>query len=236
MSYLIGMSIVQLLFRVLSRIKVQHLERIPKGSYIAVSNHIGRLDAGLVYYFLKRKDIIMMVAEKYKKYAMYRWLVKTFDGIWVDRFNADLNAMREVMRRLKQGGVLVLAPEGTRSPNGALQQGWDGASYLAAKLGLPILPVGVTGTEDSQIKKRWLHFKRLDIHGYVGEIFTLPPLPPGISGKERDALLHQYTDEIMCQIAAVLPEMYRGVYAEHPRTAELLAAQARTQGQQHGFN
>jgi 1-acyl-sn-glycerol-3-phosphate acyltransferase len=229
MSYLIGRWIVTLIFGVLSQFNVHHPERVPKGSFIAVSNHIGRLDAGLVYYFVKRKDIIMLVAEKYKEYAIYRWLVKAFDGIWVDRFNADLNAIREVQRRLKQGGVLVLAPEGTRSPNAALQKGWDGASYLAAKSGLLIVPVGVTGTEDSQVKQRWLHFKRLDIHAHVGNPFTLPPIPVGISGKEREALLHQYTDEIMCQIAATLPEKYRGIYAEAPRTIELLAAQAREQ-------
>jgi 1-acyl-sn-glycerol-3-phosphate acyltransferase len=131
--------------------------------------------------------------------------------------NADLNAIREIMRRLKAGGVLVMAPEGTRSPTAALQDGKDGASYLAAKSGLPILPVGVTGTEDELVGQRLRHFKRLRIVAHVGKTFRLLPL----SAKDRETQLPQFTDEIMCQIAALLPESYRGLYANH-RNVELL--------------
>lgn len=222
MSYKIARLIVKLIFGVLSRVEVYGAEHVPRsGAYIAVSNHIGRLDAGLVYYLLERKDIIMMVAEKYQKVALYRWLVKALDAIWVDRFNADLNALRKALRRLKEGGVVVLAPEGTRSPNATLIEGLNGASFMAAKSGALILPVGITGTQDALVVQRLKHLKRLDICIYFGQPFTLPAL----TSKGRDAQLNQYTEEIMCRIAAVLPEAYRGLYADHPRTKELLAAQ-----------
>lgn len=218
--------LLRLVFRLISRLEVQGMENIPQsGAYIAVSNHIGRLDAALVYLVLDRTDIIMMVAEKYKESAFFRWLVRMVDGVYIDRFNADLNAMREIMRRLKAGGVLVMAPEGTRSPTASLRDGKDGASYLAAKSGLPILPVGVTGTEDELVGQRLRRFKRLKIAAQVGKTFTLPPLSP----KDREAQLPQFTEEIMCQIAALLPESYRGIYADHPRTAELSQQMAQAQ-------
>ena len=219
MSFRFVQFLLRLVFRLISRLEVHGMENIPSsGSFIAVSNHIGRLDAALVYVVLDRTDIIMMVAEKYKENAFFRWLVRMVDGIYIDRFNADLNAIREIMRRLKAGGVLVMAPEGTRSPTAALQDGKDGASYLAAKSGLPILPVGVTGTEDELVGQRLRHFKRFKIVAHVGKTFRLPPL----SAKDRETQLPQFTDEIMCQIAALLPESYRGLYANHPRTIELL--------------
>jgi 1-acyl-sn-glycerol-3-phosphate acyltransferase len=116
----------------------------------------------------------------------------------------------------------VIAPEGTRSPNNALIQGWDGASYIAAKAGLPILPVGVAGSSDKEVVHRLKHFTRLDVTIRVGPVFFLPP----IESKKRDEQLAGFTDEIMCRIAAQLPEAQRGIYAQHPRLKELLADSA----------
>ncbi len=110
------------------------------------SNHLGRLDPAIAYCILDRNDIIMLVAEKYREIPLVPWLVKQLDGIWVDRFNADMGAVRQALKRLRKGGVLVLAPEGTRSKTAALIQGWAGAGYLAAKAGAPIVPVALVGT------------------------------------------------------------------------------------------
>ena len=162
----------------------------------------------------------MLVAEKYREIPLVPWLVKLLDGIWVDRFNADMGAVREALRRLHKGGVLTLAPEGTRSKTGALIKGWAGASYLAAKAGAPIIPVALVGTEDRVVLSNLQRLKRSPIVAYAGKPFTLPPLP----NKDREAALEADTDEIMCRIAALLPPDYRGVYADHPRLKELLAA------------
>lgn len=222
MRYFIARLVVNFIFRVLSRVKVYGAERIPDvPSFIAVSNHVGRLDAGLVYYLLDRRDIIMLVAEKYRNHAWSRALVWAVNGIYINRFNADLNALREVFRRLKQGGVMVVAPEGTRSKSGALQEGRDGASFIAARTGLTIMPGGLVGTQDAQVVSRLRKFKRLDIELRIGQPFTLPPL----EGRNRAEQLKEYTDEIMCRIAILLPAEMRGIYADHPRTAELLAEQ-----------
>jgi 1-acyl-sn-glycerol-3-phosphate acyltransferase len=227
MSYSIVMFLLRVILRLIARVTVYGGEHIPPDdtSYVGVANHIGRLDPAFVYYMVNRKDIIMLVAEKYEEHAWSRILAKAVNGIFVDRFNADLNAMREVLRRIKKGGVVVVAPEGTRSPTCSLIQGWDGASYIAAKSGLPILPVGVTGSGDKEVVERLKHFKRLNLVVYVGPQFTLPPL----ESKNRNEQLTSYTEEIMCRIAAELPESYRGIYADHPRLHELLAEKAAQQ-------
>jgi 1-acyl-sn-glycerol-3-phosphate acyltransferase len=197
------------------------MENLPSNStnFVGVSNHIGRLDPAFVYSLLRRKDIIMLVAEKYREHTWSRWLAQAVNGIFVDRYNADLNAMREVLRRIEQGGAVVIAPEGTRSPAASLIQGWDGASYIAARSGLPILPVGITGSGDKEVVDRLKHFKRLQVTVRVGLPFILPP----INNKTRDEQLSEYTEEIMCRIAAELPKSYRGIYADHPRLKQLLA-------------
>lgn len=224
MAYAIVMFLLRVIMPLIARLTVYGLENLPSSdtSFIGVANHIGRLDPAFVFNMLRRKDIIILVAEKYKEHTWSRILAEAVDGIFVDRFNADLNAMREVLRRIKKGGVVVLAPEGTRSPTGSLIQGRDGASYIAAKSGLPILPVGVTGSGDKEVVERLTHFKRLNVVAHVGPTFSLPPL----DNKNRDQQLADYTTEIMCRIAALLPEANRGVYTDHPRLKELLEDQS----------
>jgi len=197
---------------------LEHMQGLQ--SYILASNHVGRLDALLIYRFSNRRDIIMLVAEKYRKSRITRWFVHQLDGVFIERFNADFTVLRQVLNRLKKGGVLVLAPEGTRSPNAQLQEAWPGASFLAAKANVPVLPVGLAGSEDALFFHNLKHLRRTRVVVRAGEPFTLPPT----DGLRREDALKKNTDEIMCQIAALLPPPYRGVYADHPRLKELLDA------------
>ena len=224
MSFSLVMFLIRVILRLSARVTVYGSENIPSNttSFVGVANHIGRVDPAFVYYMLNRKDIIMLVAEKYKEHTWSRVLAQAVNGIFVDRYNADLNAIREVLRRIKKGGVIVIAPESTRSPTCSLIQGWDGASYIAAKSGLPILPVGVTGSGDKEVVDRLKHFRRLNFVAHVGPMFTLPPL----ESNNRDEQLATYTEEIMCRIASELPEAYRGVYTDHTRLKELLVEKA----------
>jgi len=219
MGYYFTRFLMNLIVRLTTRLEVEGKDLLPDSDpYVVVGNHLGRLDAVYVYYSLNRRDIIMLVAEKYRKIPLIPWFVKQVDAIYVDRFNADLGAMRETLRRLKGGWVLTLAPEGTRSKSGKMQQAHAGASYLAAKAGVPIFPAAITGSEDKNVVAHMRRLKRTPVLIRIGQPFTLPPIP----AKDRDAALQSYTDEIMCRIAALLPVEYRGVYADHPRLHELL--------------
>jgi len=119
---------------------------------------------------------------------------------------------------MQENNILVIAPEGTRSRTGSLIEAKPGASYLATKLNRPIVPVGITGTEDQALLSNLKKLRRSHIIVTAGPVFTLPALPR----KNRDEALKQYTDDIMCHIAALLPEKYRGVYANHPKLKALL--------------
>jgi 1-acyl-sn-glycerol-3-phosphate acyltransferase len=172
----------------------------------------------MAFYALDRWDMFVMVAEKWNEIALFRWLGKHFNFIFIDRFNPDIKALRKVIELMKEDNILVIAPEGTRSPTGALIEAKPGVSYLATKLNRPIVPVALTGTEDQVLFGNIKRLKRTHMTITAGPAFTLPSLPK----ENRDEVLKEYTDEIMCHIAALLPEKYRGVYAEHPRLMELL--------------
>ena len=219
MSYKSTRFIIRTIVRLITHVDATGLDNIPKtGACIAVSNHLGRLDALMPYTFSDRLDITMLIAEKYYENPIFRYLGKQLDGVFVDRFNADVGALREVFNRLKRGTLLVMAPEGTRSPTEGMIEGKPGSGYLAAKAGVPIVPVGVTGTEDRLVKQQLTRFRRVQIRARVGKTFTLPPF----DNKNREAAVKFATDEIMCQIAALIPPHNRGIYADHPRLAELL--------------
>lgn len=204
---------------IIADVQISGLENLPPSPpFVIAANHVGRLDTGLVFVALDRTDFILPIAEKYKKNPITRAIGYFMGAIWLDRYTTDFKAIREIMARIKQGGVLVIAPEGTRSKTGELQEGKPGVAYLAAKAGLPIVPVALIGTDDQIVVDNLKHLKRSHFQGIAGKSFSLPPLP----GKDRDMALQAYTDEIMCRIAAILPDEKRGVYASHPRLKELL--------------
>lgn len=215
----------RIVLRLVADVTLINLDAVPRaGGVIVVSNHLGRLDAMLGVLLLERTgrdDLIMMIAEKYQNYAFWRWFVERLDAIWLNRFDVDLRAMRQVYKRLRQGQILAMAPEGTRSVTESLAPGKPGAAFLAFKTGVPLVPAGITGTEDRLVMSRLKRLRRLDITIQFGEPYTLPP----IGGQQRDIYLEEQTEEIMCRIAALLPPKYRGYYAEHPRLLELLQAQ-----------
>jgi len=219
MIYSLIRFLIRLLVPMVMRLEVIGKENLPaSGAFIAAANHLGVLDPVLVYYLLDRQDIILIIAEKHSKYTFVRWLVRSLDAIYIDRYNADMAVMRKVLKRLRKGGVLVIAPEGTRSRSGTLLEGKQGASYLAAKAGVPVVPVGGIGTEDRLFLTNLKRLRKTPVTVRIGKPFRLPSLPR----EDREAILQADTIEIMCRIAALLPPEYRGVYADHPRLQELL--------------
>jgi 1-acyl-sn-glycerol-3-phosphate acyltransferase len=211
-------SIVRFIMNFIADIEVNGLEKLPPGNVIVAANHLGRLDTAALMCILDREDIIMPVAEKYKDHPFYGALGRSVNAVWLNRFEADYSALRQILERMKQGGILAIAPEGTRSKTAAMQEAKMGVAFLASKSGYPVLPVAVTGTEDRGIVENLKHFRRSKITVQAAELMYID-IP---KGKGREEALRQATDEIMCQIAALLPEKYRGFYADHPRLKELL--------------
>ena len=202
-------SIIRFLFRWLSHLQVEGQQNIPlSGACILVANHISRLDPALIFALVDRQDITALVAEKYQKVPPIRYLVNAIDGIWINRGEADLQALRAAIAHLEGGGMLGVAPEGTRSHTRALIPGKTGVAYLVEKTGVPVIPVGITGTEDAI--KKLLRLRRPTIIARIGEPFSLPP----VDRHDRSTGLQRNTDQIMTHITALLPPAYRGVYAD----------------------
>jgi 1-acyl-sn-glycerol-3-phosphate acyltransferase len=218
------LKIFQKFFRfivwLIADVEVIGMENVPDSTSFAIAaNHIGRLDTEFVFAVLDRTDFILPVAEKYKENPFTRFVGYMMGVIWLDRFTTDFKAIREMMSRIKRGGVLVIAPEGTRSKTGELQEGKPGTAFLAAKANLAIVPVALSGTEDRVVVNNLKHFRRSHFKAMAGKSFVLPPLRK----ENRDEQLKEYTEEIMCRIAVLLPEDKRGFYASHPRVKELQA-------------
>jgi 1-acyl-sn-glycerol-3-phosphate acyltransferase len=218
MKYSTLRSIVRFVMKVITDIEVTGTEKLPPGNVIVAANHLGRLDTAVLLCILDREDLIMPVAEKYRDHPLYGAIGRAANAIWLNRFDADYSALRQILDRMKQGGLLVIAPEGTRSKTEALQEGKMGVAFLASKSGYPVLPVAVTGTEDRGIAENLKHLRRSKITVIAGDSFHIE-IPPG---RGREQAMRTATDEIMCRIAAILPDKYRGVYADHPRLKELL--------------
>jgi 1-acyl-sn-glycerol-3-phosphate acyltransferase len=213
-------SLLRFIINLIAKVNVHGYENVPPtGSFVIATNHLGMLDAAMLYYVIDRWDVFIPVAEKWEENAFLRWMGTHFNFIFIDRFNPDLKALRRIISLMEAGNILVIAPEGTRSRTGAMMEGRPGVSYLAAKLNRPIIPVSLAGTEDKTVIGNLKRLRRSGLVVTIGKPFSLPPLP---GAKDRDAALKDYTDEIMCRIAALLPEKYHGVYANHPRLKELL--------------
>lgn len=198
------------------------MSKLPKGGYMLASNHLGRLDSLVVYYVIDNNDLIHPLTDKYKSNLFFRLVAWWLRVTWLKRGQADTKAMREFITRLKNGGVMVIAPEGTRSKTASLLKAEPGAIYIASMAKVGIIPVALTGTEDADVKSRLKRFQKLKITITADSEMYFPPEIKSTKGTERDVLLQNSMDEVMCRIAALLPESYRGYYKDHPRTMELL--------------
>ena len=196
---------------------IQGLENLPaNGPYIFALNHLSMFDVPLVFSVIGNKPVTGWVAEKYYKHILLGPMLKIGGGVFIRRGQVDRTAIADAVAWLNEGNIFGVAPEGTRSDTHALIRGKTGLAFLADEASVPVIPIAVAGTE--MAFQHWLRLRRPILSLHIGKPIHLPPL-----GKDnRSSSLRHNTDEIMCQIAAMLPPEYHGVYADHPRLAELL--------------
>jgi 1-acyl-sn-glycerol-3-phosphate acyltransferase len=211
-------ALVRFICFFMARVRVFGLENLPeRGPFIIASNHLSRFDPPIGFMVVDRPELTGFAGDTYRKRLIFRLFLESAGVIWVNRGHTDRATMKAALAALKQGAILGIAPEGTRSQTGALIQGKTGAAFLAARADVPIAPAALTGTE--KMAASIMRLRRQLVTLTFGKPFRLEPLP-GLSNSER---LDRHTAEIMCRIAALLPPEYRGVYADHPRLLELLA-------------
>lgn len=209
------------LYALLTERKVYGRANIPsEGPCLLVFNHLSNFDAHLLYCVLQRNDVTGLFAADYRVKPFFRFMVEAPGGLWLRRGEGDRAALQTALSLLERGWMVGIAPEGGRSHTNALREAKRGAAFLASRADVPILPVGIAGTENivSGIKR----LRRATVTVHVGTPFTLPRRRHGCSKQH----LQKCTDLIMCRIAALLPTAYRGVYAAHPQLGMLVSEPA----------
>ncbi|MGQ9493222.1 MAG: lysophospholipid acyltransferase family protein [Anaerolineae bacterium] len=213
----ISVKVIQLATKILLKVTAEGLERIPHcGPVILAVNHINFIDPLLLYTRLSRSIVGLAKRELWSN-PLTRLIADSWGTIPIQRGELDLNAVRCALQVLRKGGVLGLAPEGTRSHHGRLQRGRPGIVLLALhEPDALILPLVVYGQERFFSNLR--HLRRTQVRIIVGQGFYLNPGEVQITHQVRQEM----TDEIMAQIAALLPPEYRGVYSNAAATRRYL--------------
>lgn len=224
--YRIIRGIIRFLLRVLSRPEVEGLDLIPdQGPYLLVTNHLHWLDAPVLMAILPHR-VCVFAAAKREKHWFFGPLFRSLDAIWVHRGEVDRKALRQALAVLEGGGILGLAPEGTRSQTGAMQQGRSGAAYLAYRAGVRVVPIVATGQE--KVCPALLHLRRARIRIAIGPPFEPPPAASAVHASTPE--VRAFTKEIMYHMAILLPPEYRGLYADVEDKRPDLMAQTTRQG------
>ena len=200
---------IRRLTRILCRVHDRELARVPKqGPLILVSNHINFLEVPVMYTHLHPRPMTAFAKAETWEIPVLRRLADLWGAIPLQRGEADTTALRAGLKALEDGQILCMAPEGTRSGDGRLQRGHPGVVLMALRSNAPLLPVVYYGGELFRSNLRRL--RRTDFHIAVGRPFYLSPNGTKITREVRQ----QMTDEIMGQMAALLPPAYRGVYSD----------------------
>lgn len=134
-------------------------ENVPKtGAVLVVSNHQSHFDPPLVGSPCPRR-MNYLARETLFRFALLRWLIRSLDAIPIDREGGGLTGIKESLRRLKRGEMVLVFPEGTRTRDGEIAPFRPGFTVLAARSGAAILPVAIEGAFD--VWPRWRKFPRL---------------------------------------------------------------------------
>jgi 1-acyl-sn-glycerol-3-phosphate acyltransferase len=153
------------------------------GGVLVVSNHQSHLDPMLVGIGCPRK-LNYVARESLFKFAPFGWLIGSVGAFPIDRDGIGLAGIKESLRRLKRGEMVLIFPEGTRSHDGRMAPFRPGFTALAARSGAAILPVAVDGA--FQIWPRW---RRFPGRGRVRVRYGVPLLPAEITGRDERELL-----------------------------------------------
>lgn len=204
--YILGYFVL-FLGSLLAKIQIKGSENIPKkGSFIIVCNHFNRLDAPFVIFAIK-KPINFLMASDLKIEAQIMWALWLYGFIPTNRQNIAPSTIKKSITALKKGEVVGIFPEGAATEQ-YIRPAKNGAAYLAMTTGVPILPMSLVGMDN--IWTNWFKGARPKLQINIGKTFLPMLLPKGRKG--RNEAIKITGEEIMCRIAALLPEEYHGVY------------------------
>jgi 1-acyl-sn-glycerol-3-phosphate acyltransferase len=212
LSQKIILGIFRPLLNILFSWKVEGRENIPlSGPLILVANHVHLLDPFFLIFRFPRWIHFMAKEELFRSPFLRPWL-RWAGSVSIHRegkIREKQKILESARNALEIGLILGMFPEGGRSHDGKLRKGKPGSAVIASKTNVPILPVGIIGTD--RIRDiSWL-WKRPGIVVNIGKPFKLPPF----SGRMSKSQMQLLTTQLMQEIAALLPPEYQGAYEKH---------------------
>lgn len=197
----------RLTLRLSADYEVTGKDNVPStGPLLIVANHQSNSDPSVIGASVPRRTWFLAKHTLFRNYIS-SWFLTTYGAFPLDRSGGDIKAYRWLLNQLKNDKAVVVFPEGRRS-NGTLQKASVGLVKFALKAQVPILPVGITGTERLGSVLRVLN-PTGSIKVNIGDVFSIP-YTGGPVNSER---LEYFTNMVMYQIASLLPEQKRGIYA-----------------------
>ncbi|HOE07713.1 MAG TPA: lysophospholipid acyltransferase family protein [Treponemataceae bacterium] len=199
---------IYIVLSILCKVDKSEISRLPeKGPCLFVTNHVNFLEVPLIYTCVQPRIVHSLIKMETWKNPFLRFLAGIWHAIPIKRGTADFSAFSAAEQVFKNEGILIMAPEGTRSKTGILQRGHAGAVLLAVHNNVPIYPLVHTGGEKfyTNLKK----VRRTAFKFHVGKPFYI-----NTNGEKLDSAFRQkLTTQLMSRIAVLLPEEQRGHYA-----------------------
>ena len=196
-------QVARVLFVALFGIRVYHAERLPReGGVLVVSNHQSYLDPILVAVGMPR-PFQPMARESLFRVAPFRWLIRSLYAFPVRRGTADFGAVREALRRLRAGAVVLMFPEGTRTRDGSIEPLQGGPVTVALRGGVPIVPMVIDGAFEA-----WPRTQMLPWPHRVRVACGTPVWPDEAAAKEPDVVMAAIRDQ-MLELQAELRRLRR---------------------------
>ncbi len=203
-------AVIRGLFHILADVRVTGAENIPKKPYIVAINHVSIYDPPFLLAFWPEILESMGAAEIWERRGQ-DVLVRLYHAIPVHRGAYDRQVLDTALSALAAGHPLLIAPEGGRTHVIAMRQAKPGLAQIVDAARVPVVPVGIVGTT-SDFWQRARRGERPRLELRIGKPLHLPPLEG--KGEARRAARQRNTDLVMAHIARLLPEEYRGYYAE----------------------
>lgn len=199
--YRLARFLMRVWFQLYFRLETFGVEHVPaEGGCILAGNHVSFLDPPLLGVKVKRLLRYMARASLFR-FKWFGWALLHIGCVPLDRAKGDVHALKLALRTAKEGGALVLFPEGTRSPDGALHAPKPGVGFLVAKAGVPVVPVYIDGSYKAYPKgAKWMRPAKI-------RVFYGPPVLPAEYaeyGASKEAY-GRIADLIMSRIAALAP-------------------------------
>ena len=202
--YQFARAVVLSVFKVVFRVRVVGKERVPStGAYILAPSHRSILDVPFAAY-VTRRTVRFLAKDDLFGTPLGRRLFDALGAVEVERGTADRGAMRALERVLERGEPVAIFPEGTRRSGPHIAELFAGAAYLSVKFGVPIVPVGVGGSEHILPKGKVLP----RVHRVAVSVGR-PLHPPALEGRARRSAAKLLTQQLQVSLQACFDDAER---------------------------